>query len=91
MTVLEHLMRGRAGLTCRELVELVTDYLEGALTPRERARFERHIAVCPHCTAYLGQLRETLRELGDLTEDDVAPVREELLAAFRDWQAPGAR
>ena len=75
-------------LTCRELVELVTDYLEGALPRRERRRFERHIARCDGCTAYLEQLRVTIAMLGTLTEDDVpAPARDELLAAFRDWHA----
>lgn len=87
MNPLVDLIRGRSGLSCQELVELVTDYLEGALTSRQRARFERHIAACPHCTAYLEQLRVTLRELGELQEDDVpAPMREELLNAFRDWK-----
>jgi anti-sigma factor RsiW len=69
-------------------VELVTDYLDGALTTRERRRFERHISGCPHCTAYLEQLRVTLGEVGELHEEDVEPeVRQELLDAFRDWNA----
>jgi anti-sigma factor RsiW len=75
-------------LTCRELVELVTDYLEGALPRRERRRFERHIAGCDGCTAYLEQMRVTIRTLGTISEDDVEPAaRKELLAAFRDWHA----
>jgi anti-sigma factor RsiW len=86
---LADLIRGRSSLTCQELVELVTDYLEGTLTSRQSARFERHIAACPHCTAYLQQLRVTLEALGELHEDDVpAPVREDLLHAFRDWKTP---
>lgn len=88
MSILSQLIPGRSNLSCRELVELVTDYLDGAMSPRERARFERHIAGCPHCTAYLQQLRVTLEEVGELREEDVAePVREELLHAFRDWSA----
>jgi len=75
-------------LTCRELVELVTDYLEGALPRRERRRFERHIARCDGCTTYLEQMRVTIAMLGELTEDAVDPqAREELLAAFRDWKS----
>jgi anti-sigma factor RsiW len=78
---------GRANLSCRELVELVTDYLEGTLDRRTRSRFERHISGCPHCTAYLDQIRETVRLTGMLREDQLEPrAREELLAAFRTWK-----
>ena len=74
-------------IPCREMVELVTDYLEGALSRRERRRFERHIAGCEHCTAYLEQMRQTLRVLGTLSEESVSPeAREALLHAFRDWR-----
>lgn len=91
MNLLERLGLGRSNVSCQELVELVTDYLEGNLPARERARFERHIAACPHCTAYLEQLRVTLGELGELHEEDIdAPVREELMHAFRDWSASAA-
>jgi anti-sigma factor RsiW len=79
---------GRASLSCRELVELVTDYLEDALDRRTRSRFERHISGCPHCTEYLEQIRETVRLTGMLREDQLEPrAREELLAAFRTWKA----
>jgi anti-sigma factor RsiW len=79
---------GRTDLSCRELVELVTDYLEGALDRRTRSRFERHISGCPHCTAYLEQIRETIRLTGMLREDQLEPqARDELLAAFRTWKA----
>ena len=81
-------MIGRADLSCRELVELVTDYVEGALDRRTRSRFERHISGCPHCTAYLEQIRETVRLTGMLREDQLEPqARDELLAAFRTWKA----
>jgi anti-sigma factor RsiW len=79
---------GRADLSCRELVELVTDYVEGTLDRRTRSRFERHISGCPHCTAYLEQIRETVRLTGMLREDQLEPqARDELLAAFRTWKA----
>jgi anti-sigma factor RsiW len=57
-------MRRRFRLTCQQLVELVTDYLEDALSRRDRARFERHVSGCGACPAYLDQMRQTLT-LGD--------------------------
>jgi len=91
MSLLSPLLYGRSPLNCQQLVELVTNYLDGALTSRDRRRFERHISDCPHCTAYLEQLRVTLDELGELHEQDVAPeVRDELLEAFRDWGSSSA-
>ena len=78
-------------LVCRELVELVTDYLEGRLSRRDRKRFEQHIAGCDGCTAHLAQMRRTIAMTGRLTEEQIpAPARDELLAAFRDWRAAGA-
>jgi anti-sigma factor RsiW len=75
-------------LKCVELVELVSDYLEGVLDRRTRRRFEAHIAGCEHCTAYLEQMRETIRLSGRLRAESLDPrVRAELLAAFRDWNA----
>ena len=64
-------MPAPADLTCRELVELVTDYLEETLPPTERARFEAHLADCDDCPLYLGQMRLTIRALGALTEERV--------------------
>jgi anti-sigma factor RsiW len=80
-------MIGRAGsVTCRELVELVTDYLEGALPRGDRKRFERHIAACDGCTAYIEQIRLTIAATGELKEEEIEPAaREALLAAFRGW------
>jgi anti-sigma factor RsiW len=79
---------GDAGLSCREMVELVTDYLEGALSPVDRARFEAHIAACEGCTMYLRQMREMLELLGELTPDSISRQAEaELLATFRDWKS----
>jgi predicted anti-sigma-YlaC factor YlaD len=73
-------------VTCQELVELVTDYLEGALTPAELRRFEEHIALCDGCREYLAQLRRTIELTGTLTLDDLTPEAEsELVYAFRTW------
>ncbi|MEX1358432.1 MAG: zf-HC2 domain-containing protein [Gaiellaceae bacterium] len=80
-------MSSAAPIACRELVTLVTDYLEDRLTPDDRARFEAHIAGCPHCTAYLAQMRATIRLTGTLREEEIPPeVREALLAALRNWR-----
>jgi anti-sigma factor RsiW len=74
-------------LSCQELVELVTDYLEGALDERDRAAFERHLAGCDGCTEYVEQLRATVRVTGTLTVDDLGTQAEAaLLQAFRDWK-----
>jgi anti-sigma factor RsiW len=75
-------------LVCKELVELVTDYLEDRLTPVDRQRFEEHLAGCDGCTRYVEQFRTTIRLVGRLREEDLEPhVRDELLDAFRDWHA----
>jgi anti-sigma factor RsiW len=82
------LRRQPPGLSCRELVELVSDYLEGALPPAERARFEKHIVGCDNCAAYVRQMRETVALLGTLPADELSfEVEEELRAVFRDWRA----
>ncbi|MDQ6670385.1 MAG: zf-HC2 domain-containing protein [Chloroflexota bacterium] len=78
-------------LPCQELVELVTDYLEGRLPPPEQLRFEAHLAGCRGCRTYLEQMRQTLRALGKLSEESIeAEAKERLLAAFRDWQRRSA-
>jgi anti-sigma factor RsiW len=75
------------GLACQELVELVTDYLEGGLPHPERERFDRHIAECGGCATYLDQIRRTIRISGQLTGEAIAPeAREALLGAFRLWK-----
>jgi anti-sigma factor RsiW len=74
-------------LTCKELVELVTDYLEGALPPSDRSRFDEHLTTCPYCRIYLDQMRQTIRALGHLPEEAIAPeALEALLARFRGWR-----
>jgi anti-sigma factor RsiW len=75
-------------MTCQELVELVTEYLEDALSDLDRARFEEHIALCPMCQVHLEQLRRTIRELGKISERDIDPaVLAELHERFRSWNA----
>jgi predicted anti-sigma-YlaC factor YlaD len=77
-------------LTCRELVELVTDYLEGGLPLEERMRFEEHLLVCEGCSAYLDQMRHTIALAGALREETIDPdMRERLLEAFRAWKRGG--
>ena len=80
-------LRNKKKLTCRELVELVTDYLEGSLSRRDRARFDAHIAACGNCTQYVEQFLETIRLTGTLRESDVSPEAEAaLLAQFEAWK-----
>lgn len=79
-------MTGHDKLTCRELVELVTEYLEGTLPAEHRARFESHLTKCDGCTAYLQQFRHTIRITGKLSEETLEPeARDKLLHLFRDW------
>jgi len=74
-------------MSCRELVDLVTAYIEGQLSVRDRERFEAHLAVCTHCATYLAQMRQTIASLGELREESLsAKERESLLAAFRGWR-----
>jgi anti-sigma factor RsiW len=93
MSVLDRLLgrfrsrRAAGSLACQELVEIVTDYLEGALSPADVGRFEAHIKGCGGCTAYLEQMRQTVSVVGRLREEDIpAPVLDELLQAFRTWK-----
>jgi anti-sigma factor RsiW len=74
-------------MTCRELVELVTDYFEGRLPKDDRVRFEAHLGECGHCVEYVAQMRRTIDVLGELSAEAIDPAREaELLAAFRGWR-----
>jgi anti-sigma factor RsiW len=85
------LRRRQPGLSCHALVELVSDYLEGVLSPADHARFEAHIAGCDNCAAYLRQMRETLALLGTLPADALSrEAEDELRAAFREWKAQTA-
>jgi anti-sigma factor RsiW len=77
-------------MACRELVELVTEFLEDALAPEERARIEEHMARCDGCLAHLAQVRATLRVAGAPAEEDLPPETEEaLVGLFRTWAAEG--
>jgi anti-sigma factor RsiW len=74
-------------MTCRQVVELMTDYLEGNLSARDRARFEEHIAGCDGCRAYLAQLRTTRDVVGRIADEPMpASVERELIEAFRNWR-----
>ncbi len=74
-------------MTCKEIAELVTEYLEDTLPHVERVRFEDHLRGCQGCLAYLEQMRLTITSIGRLTEDDIpAPVLQSLLGAFRRWK-----
>jgi predicted anti-sigma-YlaC factor YlaD len=75
-------------LSCQELVELVTDYLEGALSEAERARFEEHLRPCGGCRGYVEQMRQTIEVVGRLSVDVLTPEAErDLLEAFRGWRS----
>jgi anti-sigma factor RsiW len=77
----------RQELVCRQVVELVTDYLEDRLSRTDRRRFDTHLAGCPHCTEYLAQLRATISLTGRLGPEDLTPVmRTEMIALYRSWQ-----
>jgi predicted anti-sigma-YlaC factor YlaD len=84
-------MRRTSGeITCQELVELVTAYLDNALSLFEQQRFEEHLTRCRGCQAYLEQMRQTIRLTGTIEEDEVPPdVRDKLLEAFRNWKVSG--
>ena len=74
-------------ITCRELVELVTDYLESALPEADRRRFENHLRGCDGCTNYVEQMRLVIKATGRLSEDALdSDARGALLHAFRDWK-----
>lgn len=82
------------GITCREFVELVTEYLEGRLDAATRAGFEQHVAGCPGCARYLEQIRASVQVLGRVSLDPITPAaRDQLMAAFRSWRGgqTGAR
>ena len=74
-------------MTCQEFVELVTEYLDGALSPADRDRFAAHIDHCDGCTEYLVQFRETIEVVGHLSPESLDPAAEaKFLAVFRDWK-----
>ena len=77
-------------ISCQEVVELVTDYLEGAMSPEDVARFDHHLSLCEGCVFYVEQIRMTIAAVGRIGEEDVPPeVRDDLVAAFRDFKRAG--
>ncbi len=78
----------RRDMVCQQAVELVTDYLEGALSRRDRRRFEAHLRACPNCTAYVEQIRMTIRLAGTIDADELTPeAKQELGDLYRRWRA----
>lgn len=81
------LLRRRKALVCREVVELLTDYLDGTLSPRDRTRLEGHLALCPPCSTYLAQIRSTISLAGHVAPDDLsAEALDDLIEVYRRWQ-----
>jgi anti-sigma factor RsiW len=82
----------RVDLACRQVVELVTDYLEDALPASLRVAVEQHLLSCPHCVTYVEQVRTTAASLRDVPAESISPqARDELVAAFRDLLPPSGR
>lgn len=78
---------GFESITCRELVELVSDYIDGVLSPYDRERFEAHLEVCEPCVTYIEQVRRTIEATGRVTEESLeSPAREAMLETFRTWK-----
>jgi anti-sigma factor RsiW len=75
-------------IACQQAVELVTDYLEGTLSRRDRRRFEFHLRGCPNCSAYLEQIRATIRTAGAIATDELTPeARKDLIDLYRRWKS----
>jgi anti-sigma factor RsiW len=82
------MLRAREQFVCRDVVEMLTDYVEGALSRRDRRRLEAHLAACDACSEYLLQLRTTIELTGTLSDDDLTPeMRKEFSALYRRWRA----
>jgi anti-sigma factor RsiW len=82
------LLLRRKDLVCQQVVELVTDYLEGTLARRDRRRFEAHLASCANCAAYLEQIRMTIRLSGTIEPDELTPeATAELTDLYRRWRS----
>ena len=80
----------RRDLVCQQVTEMVTAYLEGALSRSDRRRLEKHLAGCPLCTEYLAQIRETIRLTGRVAPEDLTPqMRTDLTEVYRRWRAEG--
>lgn len=80
-------MSGPVAYSCREIVELVTEYVEGGLESEARLGFERHVAICPPCRGYLTQLRRIAAASPTLADEELpSSLREGLMRAFADWE-----
>ncbi len=78
-------------LSCNEIVEMVTDYIEGDLDPPTVAALEEHLRVCPGCDRYVDQIRETVSTLGSITSESLSPQAQSgLLEAFRTFERPSS-
>jgi anti-sigma factor RsiW len=74
------------GLKCNDFTELITEYMEGTLSPESEAACAAHVEACPHCSAYLQQMRQTIRVLGSIIDETVTPeIRQQLMDRFRGW------
>jgi anti-sigma factor (TIGR02949 family) len=72
---------------CQEMIEVITNYLDGAMPPDERQRFERHLSYCAGCSTYVDQMRETIRQTGTVPRESLPPaLRERIVAQFRTWK-----
>jgi anti-sigma factor RsiW len=77
-------------MACRELVRVVSAYLDGTLPAQDRLRFDAHLEECPYCVNYVEQMRETIDTLGKFEADSISPqTRREIVEAFRGWRAAG--
>jgi len=82
----------RKDIVCQQAVELVTDYLEGSLSRRDRRRFEAHLRACPNCSAYLEQIRATIALAGAVEPEDLSPeARADLTELYRRWRGEEPR
>jgi anti-sigma factor RsiW len=78
----------RRDLVCQQAIELVTDYLEGGLSRRARRRFESHLRACPNCSAYLEQIRTSIRLAGAIEPEELTPeARQDLIDLYRRWRS----
>ena len=75
-------------LSCQEMIEVVTNYLDGAMPSDERQRFEHHLSYCAGCGTYTDQMRETIRQTGAVPREESLPpaLRERIVAQFRTWR-----
>ncbi len=78
----------RRDIVCQQAVELVTDYLEGTLSRRQRRRFESHLRDCPNCSAYLEQIRMTIELAGVMDPEELSPdAKQDLIDLYRRWRS----